>query len=253
MTVQIIENKIQNLYSDFFFENNINNKSGIWNNKEVGRELRFATMPHIGDYYASAQIKILFVGLDIGEDEFGRIQTFDERRSRISMPKDDYFDKNPHMAGTYIETLAILKNIYPSEWNDVYRMRDNPNGTVLKNLKNILPIDLLRSVAMTNYYKFVTKDRQGRRGSFDRDNFGISNEIKKLFLSEVEILNPDIVWFQGIDFESYEVFKKLKTQTIKKIICTYHPSYVREKEVFGEIVITNTPHYADLIVEHNLM
>jgi hypothetical protein len=132
-------------------------------------------------------------------------------------------------------------------------MRHNPNRTVLKNLKNILPIDLLRSIALTNYYKFVTKDRQGRRGSFDRDNFGISNEIKKLFISEVEILNPDIVWFQGIDFESYEVFKKLKKQANKNTICAYHPSYVRKKEVFGEIFITNTPHYADLIVERNLM
>jgi hypothetical protein len=250
-TLHGIENQITILYNKFFKKNKIDLNTGIWNNSKIDRELRFATMPHIGDNYSSTQIKILFVGLDIGEDEYDRLQTFDERRNNVSMPNDEFFQKNPHMSGTYIETLCLLKDYYFNEWTHVHNMRDYQNRSVLLELKDILPINLLRNTAQTNYYKFVTKGRVNRRqGASDRDHFGISNEIKKLFLDEVEILNPDIIWFQGNDFKDYEVFKELKEKTCKRIINAYHPSSFIKKEFFGEVAKTNTPHYTELVVNN---
>lgn len=240
-----VQDKIEKLYRDFFDELGIDyNKSnfdelagsGIWKSAPEGKNLRFATLPHIGENYGKGKMKILFVGLDIGKDEYykyNRFQTFDMRRDNISIYRSDcFFNKNAHMSGTYFETLFLLKDEYPDTWEKVYEFKDNQNKPLLNKLKDFLPVDLLTNIALTNYYKFVAIGREKRQGGEDRDCFGRNKEIEKLFLDEIEILAPDIIWFQGIDFNRFEIVKELKKTN--KVIIGYHPSYYP---------VANTPQY----------
>lgn len=245
-----IERQISKLYSEFFKENGINSIDGIWTNAPNERKLRFASMPHIGEKYCSAKIKIMFVGLDIGADEKSRIQTFEERRG-FSQSCDNFFSKNAHISGTYIETLCLLKNQYQKEWHEVYNIKDKQNRTVLRSLSNILPTDLLQYITLTNYYKFVTIERINRKGQSDRDHFGLPLAIKKLFLDEVEILKPDIIWFQGNDFRCYQAYNELLNKNDRKIIVAYHPSSYLKLNINGDVVVTNTPYYTDLVVRNS--
>src|SRR5690606_34800752 len=89
--------KLDKLYEEFFRENSIDNKSGI----VQGTNRRFATKIAIGDNYSSSQIKLLFISLDMGEDEYfkeNRFQNYEERKTNAL---NEDLNKNPHMAGVY--------------------------------------------------------------------------------------------------------------------------------------------------------
>ena len=69
-----------------------------------------------------------------------------------------------------------------------------------------LPLNPLSRIALTNFYKWVAQDREGRRGGADRRHFNRCLEIK-LFQAEVHTLKPDVVVFQSASFKSK--FKKI--------------------------------------------
>src|SRR4051794_40321073 len=74
----------------FFDTCEINPGSGITG---LRPEWKFATFPYVGSAYGSA-MKILFVGMDIGADEYpGKIGSYEQRRESIEV-RERY---NPHI------------------------------------------------------------------------------------------------------------------------------------------------------------
>lgn len=230
--------RIQELYNEFFQKNETDPITGIWNGDADGRKLRFATMPHIGENYGKAPIKILFVGLDVGRDEhkveskIDIISSFEYRSDCFANTKINKAP-NAHTAGTFIASLHLLQDKYKEVYSKVEKdFMDMQCRAVVKRLKKAFPrenLDVLSNVALVNYYKYVTVGREKRVGNEDRHtsfNYIPKINIDNLFLSEIEILNPNIIWFQSNDFMGYDIFKKLKAMG-KQIIATYHPSYLR--------------------------
>lgn len=219
-----IKNETTSLYNDFFTKNKIDPKTGIWNNAPEGKKLRFSTMPHIGNHYTKSDKKILFVGLDIGMDEEDSINSLEYRRK--CFVHEITKCPNAHVSGMMITALFLLRDNYLESWNEVLTHRNLQNRAIINKMRDNFPCNILDNVAQTNFYKFVTVGRTCRTGASDRQFFGDEQDkIKELFLKEVEILNPDIIWFQGKEFEGYSVYRELK-KTSKKVIVSCHPSYI---------------------------
>lgn len=229
-----IQEELTALYDEFFRKMNIDPQSGLWKDAPENAPVRFASMPYIGDDYAEAPVKILFAAYDLGNDELSgsdRIQTFEERHDAVV--------SNPsslHIAGTYVTTLCLLKDQYADEWNRILTNETKSNIAVIKNS----PDGVLEHVAMTNRWKFVTVNRIQRQGSSDRVYRNKQAEVE-LFYKEIEILNPDIVWFQGTK-GAYEYAETLKTQG-RKVYVANHPSNHFGCEINGEKLDCRTPKY----------
>ena len=182
-------------------------------------------MPHIGPKYGEATTKILFVGLDIGKDEVWSIQTFSDRcASLCSWPS------NAHMFGTYMEALYFLR---PAEWTVVMeRCRDLTNQRALEYISKEYPsvLELGNYFALTNYYKFVTEGKSKRSGGENRQDYDIAALTDEILQKEIEILKPDIIWFQGRRL-SPEKYQKLADQGYI-VYVAYHPS-VRGRCIWG--------------------
>lgn len=205
-----LEISISEIYSKFISEMSINANTGIvepgitFDTK--GDIIRFGGYPYVGSKYATAQRKILFVGLDIGADENGRnnsYHTLEERRNSIahfsSVPtgfsNNPY---NPHISGTYALTLAILRDLYG--WQDAWvRLSSDVNISVKKainNNHNELPVEIIEYIGLTNLFKFVSVNRSDRTGS--RNRRWINKNIEfKLLEDEIDIYAPDIIVLQG--------------------------------------------------------
>ncbi len=236
-TTKQIQAELTALYNDFFKKMNINPQSGLWLNAPENVHVKFETMPFLGHNYAEAPVKILFAAYDLGNDESDGIQTFEERHEAIvSNPS------SPHIAGTYVATLCLLKEQYRDEWNRILANETKSNITVIKES----PDGVLEHVAITNRWKFVTANREYRQGGSDRVYRNKDAEVE-LFYKEVEILNPDIIWFQGTK-GVYEYAERLKAQG-RKVYIAYHPSNHFGDEINGEKVDCRTPKYARLIIE----
>lgn len=210
-----MEKEIKQLYLNFFQELGINESSGLFNNSDS--KIRFATYPYIGKRYAESKLKILFVGLDIGQQERSYIQDIVERRNSIALD----CDFNPHIAGTYTTALFYLKDIY--NWNDswgrVITYSTSQQATRIKQHNG--DDNPLHYIALSNYFKFVGIDRVNRSGADDRKYVKADTE-KRLLLNEIEILKPDIVIFQGNSpyFDVIHDIKKMNIKTLK----IWHPS-----------------------------
>lgn len=250
-TLEQLRTDIQNLYEQFFIEQNINPTTGIWNNAPNSENLRFAAMPHIGESYAEATKKILFVGQDIGKDEYckeNRMQTFVERQENVDGNTSNYFSMNHHIAGTYMETLYLLKENFPMVWDSITEFENSQNITVVQKLKHILPIALLSHVALTNFHKFVTVNRPNRQGNDNRKCYGIDGKILDLFFNEIAVLDPDVVWFQG-DFLCNSHYERLAKEG-RVVYIAHHPSYYqRPIKINNEMVYATTPKYVRLLVD----
>lgn len=246
-TLEQLREEIKSLYDGFFAYNEIDPITGIWKNAPEGRNLRFATMPHIGFNYVEAPKKILFVGYDIGNDEVGKLQSFNERDFGCL----DLSKLNPHIAGTYLETLYLFAqsdDTYKEMW-EYFMNSQSPNKSVIRYSVGKIDLDanMLSNVALTNLHKFVTIGRgkkndlgkvEGRKGALDRDWFGIRSKIEDLLIGEIKILKPDIIWFQGKNAINQSIWDKMVA------VCDWemskyhsdHPSY------YGKIK-ANTPQY----------
>ena len=215
--------KLRSRYSKFFKEASINSKSGVLHKN---KKLKFATLPYIGRKYGQSP-KILFIGLDIGSDENpGRgIISFHRRRHGIGNEKSyREISYNPHIAGTLV-TAAYFA--YGNKvWAEI-RAAKSYKGAI-KILHKIGLQNPLSNIAITNFYKFVTKNRVNKAGAQDRKYIFPEHE-QELLLDEIKIFNPQIIIFQSVDFikNGYRDFlKKLKLRNQK--IKTYsgpHPSY----------------------------
>lgn len=234
-TLEQLREELKSLYDGFFTDNGIDPITGIWKNAPKGKNLRFATMPHIGFNYVEAPKKILFVGYDIGNDERGKLQSFDERDfSCLDLSK-----LNPHIAGTYLETLYLFaqsNDTYKEKW-EYFMNSQSPNVSVVRDSVGKIDLDanMLSNVALTNLHKFVTvargsendlKEVEGRRGASDRDWFGLRSKIEDLLIGEIKILKPDIIWFQGLYTINDSIWNKMVAVCDWEMYKyhSYHPS-----------------------------
>ena len=218
-----IKKSVLNIYDDILFKDNfVNRNTGIIE-KDTTRKL--ATYPYIGSKYGQTK-RILIVGFDIGNDECkGEICSL-EHRNQIET--NNLRDLNPHIGGTYFTALYFLKDVLNLNdfWEDTKSTKYGKTfATILRKVSNLPLENPLSYIAMTNFHKFVTVGREtSRRGDFDRIFIDREREIK-LFLSEIEALNPEIIFFQSIGFQNLDkTVKDLLLKKNVKIYYAYHPS-----------------------------
>lgn len=214
---------IEKVYEDLLFKDNFANRmTGVLRDDEFRK---VATYPYIGSNYGTVK-KVLIVGLDIGKDECkGEICSM-EYRNQIE--KYDLKKLNPHISGTYFTSLYFLKDdlCLNDFWEDTKTSKYGKNfATILRKAPSLPEINPLSYIAMTNFYKYVTKGRtSSRRGSFDRVFIDREREIK-LFLCEIDALKPDVIFFQSIVFKNLDI--KIREKLISngiKVYYAYHPS-----------------------------
>ena len=198
-------NQLHSLYrTQFFPQFRVDVETGILRD-HLG--LKFPTLPYVGSCYGIGR-RVLFVGMDIGSDEkHGGIQSFEERREAIEAKA--LANHNAHIAGTYVAALHFLKNEC-SEWRDSWNALGR-NLTCQQLLK--LGNDLARSnplayVALTNYFKFVRPERKRRSGGENRKYVDKGLE-RKFFVKEVNVLAPQVIVFQGAQFNKQRQYRKL--------------------------------------------
>ncbi len=220
---QKILKSIEKVYDEILFKDNfVNKQTGI---VSADQNRKLATFPYIGSNYGKAK-KILIVGFDIGNDECeGEICSL-EYRNQIE--SNSLRTLNPHIGGTYFTALYFLKDelLLNEFWEDIKSTKYGKTfATILKKVPKLPEVNPLSYIAMTNFYKYVTVNRKSsRRGNFDRIFIDREKEIN-LFLSEIEVLNPDIIFFQSKGFQYLD--QKIKDFLLDKQIKTYyayHPS-----------------------------
>lgn len=233
MTTEI-KKSITNIYEEYFFKDNfVDKNTGI---VEIDKSRKLATFPYIGSKYGKSK-RILIVGFDIGKDEtLGTIQTLDERNKSIE--KSDLRGLNPHIGGTYFTSLYFLKDVLDLNdfWEDTKSTKYGKTfNTILRKVPSHPIENPLSYIAMTNFYKYVTvgrgikniedgKVKKSRKGNFDRKFIDREREIN-LFLAEIEVLNPEIIFFQSFDFRNLD--SKIKDKLLEKgvkLFYAYHPS-----------------------------
>lgn len=222
MNTLVLES-IEKAYKEILFDDNfVDSITGIVS-RDKTRKL--ATYPYVGSKYGETK-KVLIVGSDIGNDECkGAIGSFADRRG---IEDNDLRDLNPHIGGTYFTALYFLKEeLNLSEfWEDTKSDKYAKKfATILKRVATIPKVNPLSYIAMTNFYKYVTVDRSSsRRGDFDRIFIDKEREIN-LFLAEIEVLKPDVIFFQSKEFQNLD--GKIKDTILAKGIkayYAYHPS-----------------------------
>lgn len=188
---------------------------------------KFAGYPFMGSRYGlDGDRKLLVVGLDIGADP-GNVESFEERRRAIECKPVERH--NPHIAGTY---FTALKYAGPEcEWK-AFEEDLRPCQRILKeevsNTENRLPsTNPLSRIALTNFYKWVTKQKKKLSGGDNRIHFNRDLEIE-LFRAEVRILEPDVVVFQSATFRSSfeEIIPPCR---VARTYVVNHPSYRGKK------------------------
>lgn len=220
-----MQNKLLNHYKLLFEKFQINKDTGLL---EKNIPLKFPTYPYIGSKYGNSK-KILVVGLDLGSDKEkpSGIQSFEERRQAI---EEKIISKhNPHIAGTYFTALFFLQDNL--NWHDSWNKLKNISTCqkALKYQDKLPPTNPLSYIALTNYYKFVTKNRKNRRGGLNRKHLDEEFELN-FFIEEVKIFDPDIIIFQSTSFNHKDnlLFKLLE---LKRDVCIGpHPAYWGKKE-----------------------
>ena len=207
--------KLKDHYSHFFKEFQIDNETGVL--KEF-QNLKFMTMPYIGSKYFNTDFKILFVGMDVGKDEKpGSFHDFEDRRKSIET--DNGF--NPHIAGTYGTALYFLKAKlnWEKTWDRMTTFSTFHHAT--KNILHSENENPLSHIALTNLHKFVTVARELRAGDENRKFLDVELE-EKLFLAEIDVLEPNVIIFQG-KLPSSSTLQKIKS-TFPEIYLFPHPS-----------------------------
>ena len=185
---------LEGAYCEFFQSMKINRKTGLLKHPS---DKKCATYPYIGSQYGSSR-KVLFVGIDIGDDrKCGGIQSFESRRKSIE--EKLLFTHNKHIAGTYIEALYFLRDRlgWSDCWNSIAQLQTYKD--VLDVSSDLLAENPLSYIALTNYYKFVTKGSPKKSDAQNR-RYICAQAEKDLFKEEVRILDPEIIMFQGTSY-----------------------------------------------------
>lgn len=218
-----IQKSITNLYKDFLVELKIE-PNGYFTKQSRWSFLRFPTYPFIGSkYFEKENCKVLFIGLEIGKDEYPEkeIASFALRRSSIEEPDTH----NKQVYGMAVATIFLLKNLFTAkQWEQIHKGKTYKN-TFESAKKNINPLPYC---AMTNCYKFVTKNSKYRTNS--KDGSCISTEAEwNLLEEEIKILKPKFLVFQSKTFKTNRWLKLLVSEIKQqnkntKIYISSHPS-----------------------------
>lgn len=213
-----MQTKLKKKYREFFKKFEIDEKTGCLNNN---KKLKFPTFPYIGSKYGKAK-RILIVGLDIGSDEEIGIKSFEKRQTDIE--KKLVSKHNPHIAGTYFTALFFLKeNLgWQRYWN---KLKDIPScKKALQKQEKLPQLNPLSYVALTNYYKFVSKNRGNKTGGENRVHLDKEFETN-FFIDEVKIFNPDMIIFQSLSFKNENILLNKLLKLKMPIYIGPHPSY----------------------------
>lgn len=211
------ESQMNTLYKSFINTMNIDPKTGFIKNTQK----KLATLPFIGSKYGEKR-RILFIGMDIGCDEHSGITSINQRRNDIE--NIDFNKLNPHIAGTYFLSMFFLRKEkeYQKIWNEVVNIEETCQS-LLKNYGFKLGLkdvdNCLSYVSLTNYFKFVTVNREKRAGDLDRNYMNKKEEIS-LLEKEIEILDPEVIFLQSQSFLNFPI----KCNNKIKVIVGNHPS-----------------------------
>lgn len=261
-----LEDRLKNLYDRDFLSHDFR---GIHFNKNTGLDegesLRFGGYPYVGSMYETSRLKILFVGLDIGKDELwiekgdNTYHKFDSRRKSISktsftnVPNSQkkYHPYNPHIAGTYALSLALLNELYgwQSSWNLLSTESSKICWKSIQEKKGDLPTEVLDYVSLVNIHKFVNFDRKRRSGNANRKWLDRNFEIQFL-IKEIAIFAPDIIVFQGCSHALTSEQRKSLAANGVLIISGRHPSSWRKNK---EGIAYNSIGYAKSLSEEALL
>ena len=219
MKFEELKIQISNLYEDFFADMKIDKKTGI----VAGTNRRFTGFPYIGKNYCDAPIKILFIPLDVGEDECGKDNTYHTFENRESIFPSGMLDFNAHIAGLYATALYILKDKMglQSAWDALWENREFKSAKAIKMSSKYLPQDMMSYVAYENRYRFVTIGRSERGGGKDRIWINAYREAK-LLIDEIGEFKPDVIVFQGTCGIGNCHVSELREK--HKVVVAYHPS-----------------------------
>lgn len=218
-----IKKSISNIYEEILFKDNfVDRNTGI---VETDKTRKLATYPFLGSKYGKTK-KIMFIGLDMGKDETpGSIQSFEDRNENLE------WSRNNHIIGTYFTALYFLKDDF--NLNNIWEEIVKNGGTfshIYKTFRSLDGYNAIEYISLSNYYKFVTKDRKERSGNSDRKYLNQEKE-EYLFLKEIEVLNPDLIIFQSLEFNKSH-FSKIINQLVvsnRKVYVGPHPSHRKTK------------------------
>lgn len=224
-SIDSIQKSIKNLYEIFFRNFGINKKNGTFPKKSRWSFLRFPTYPLIGSRYAgNKDYRVLFIGLEIGENPEGEIIGFDEKRGLVE-GKERH---NPHVYGMGVATIFLLKNVFKNNQRKKILGGKTYTKTLKLAKKNKPDFNPLFYIAMTNCHKFVTIKSKRRSGSKDGKHIS-TNEEWDLLEEEVRILRPRFLVFESKKFTTDHWFKPLISEIKEqnkntKIYISNHPS-----------------------------
>ncbi len=203
----------------FFRHMGIDPRTGI---PDRHQSKRFACHPYVGSRYGEDR-RILFIGLDIGEDP-GHLQSFETRRERIEGKR--LSDLNPHIAGTWVVALAMLPPKYG--WDEIADFELTCQKILRENPESRWKANPMSFVGLTNFYKWTTIDRRGRTGGSDREH--LSHEIERQFLlDEIHCYQPQVVIFQGAGFR-----KRRHLDFVRRVSRTVEVKVLRHPAMRGK-------------------
>lgn len=234
MDIEELRNSLKSRYAKFFEDMHIDNATGIVN----GTSKRFTGYPYIGCNYCNAPIRLLFIPLDVGQDECAAENTYHSFQDRQDIFPNGMLDFNDHIAGLYATALYILKDEmgYQQAWEALWNERDYTSKISIRRAKDYLPKNLMSYVAYENRYRFVTVERLKRTD--DKDRTWIDANIERqMLMDEIELFAPDIIIFQGkegIDNCNIDELRKKY-----KVIITGHPSCYQHKMNRIQYIVDN--------------
>ena len=204
--------ELSELHDGFFCEFGVDPENG-----HVGsRYIKFATYPHIGSAYRTLRRRLVIVGQDIGSDVTqGKIQTYAERRRQIEGKAPH--DHNPHMAGTYILAMHLLKG-ESGDWERWLEQQDlHATPKAMLDAATSLPApNPLACIVFTNHHKFLVTN-SGTKVQLDRER------EEEFLLQEIRVLGAGMVLLQGAGFRhNRELLRRLAAHA-HVFVCD-HPS-----------------------------
>jgi len=221
-----MQKNIKTLYKKFFVNLRIK-KNGKFSQKSRWSFLRFPTYPFIGSkYIENKNYRVLFIGLEMGRDDFPEDGIIDFEKKRIIC--EDTEKHNPHFYGIGVATIFLLKKIFKNDqWEKISMGKTYKE--IFNLAKKIKPnFNPISHTAMTNCYKFVTIKRKSRLGGKDRKHISTDAEWD-LLEEEIKIMKPKFLVFQSKDFKKDRWFEPLISEIKKqnkntKVYISNHPS-----------------------------